>query len=405
MQLRNIEVIDSPLRPGRVRLVGEVSYDDPKLPAEQYWFDVPQEYRHELCDNGNMWLVCLMPLAVTLGEKLTIKLPVDRVLYKNLKKVQTIWKSWYPHLSTVNIDAPLTDMDPPRAAKRNAAFFSGGIDSFHTILRQEPESDLEDKLPVEDLLTIGGFDIPIENIEAFEEMHRSLKATAQRLGKNSIDVLTNIRATAWKRAAWGWLAYGSGLATVAHLFEKRLANVLIASSGGYRGLYFRGSHVLTDPLLSSSQLQIVHDGAEATRIEKTQFIMNSPVVRESLHVCYKLGNDKNCSRCSKCYRTMLTLDIMGVLHEFKTFDLRFYRTTWSHNIVIKEEYDRIYMDEIKDLARAHGRRDIVSIINASIRRSLVFNPLITLSRKLKNRSWTRPFAWPLDKWLIAHLIQ
>jgi hypothetical protein len=404
--LKRIEIGKSPLQPDRVRLSGQVVYNDKTLPAETYWFDVPEEYRGELSETGNPWLICLIPLAVTLGEPLRIDLPVDTVLYKNIQKLQTIWKCWYPHLSVVPVEADLADHGPDAGPKRNAAFFSGGIDSFYTVLRHEPSgSDMEDKIPIDDLLTIGGFDIPVENFKEFEAMHRSLKKTASRLGKNSIDVLTNIRATAWNRASWGWLTYGCGLATIAHLFEKRFDHVLIASSGGYRHMYYRGSHVLTDPLLTSSRLKFVHDGAEATRVEKTQFIAHSPEAMDTLHVCYKLGSEKNCGRCSKCYRTMFTLDILGVLDKFKTFDLNRYNAGKTHNIVIKEEYDRIFMNEIKELARGLGRRDMVTIIDASFRRSNFFNPLITLAKKLRNRPWTRPAGAFMDKYLLSHLIQ
>src|SRR5262249_28976707 len=126
--------IDCPAA-GRVRLSAQVRYDDAKLPAETYWFDVPERYAGGLSATGNAWLVCLAPLAATLGGPLRISLPVDRLLARNVGELLSIWTGWYPELRTVPLELEVSDRELEGTLGRTGAFFSGGIDSFYTVLR------------------------------------------------------------------------------------------------------------------------------------------------------------------------------------------------------------------------------------------------------------------------------
>jgi hypothetical protein len=400
--LKRIEIIPSPLKSDRVRLLGEVVYDDNTLPGEIYWFDVPQEYRNFLSENGNPWLVCLVPLAMTLGEPLKINLPVDRVLLKNVRQLQLIWKSWYPYLTKVAIEAPAADLHREGPGK-TAAFFSGGIDSFFTILRHS-KLDFLGRLPVDELITVGGFDIPVERQREFEVMRAYLEKSASRLGIQFVDISTNIKDTSWSKARWGKLAHGCGLATIAHLLDKRFSNMLVGSTGGYANLRPWGSHVLTDPLLSSGQMTFVHDGSEFSRIKKTQLVLHYPEAMEALHVCFRLASDKNCCRCMKCYRTMMTLDILNAKDKAPTFDWNLYKIGEIQNLLPRALVDYEYMCDIRLLAREHGRLEIAREITKSLNRSKFYNPIITRIWDWRTRPYFRRLGVFVDERLLSHLI-
>jgi len=83
-----------------------------------------------------------------------------------------------------------------------------------------------------------------------------------------------------------------------------------------------GSHPLLDPLWSTESVGIVNDGAEATRIQKIQWqIARSDVALRHLRVCWEnQDSDYNCGRCEKCIRTMVNLEIAGVLKQCLSFD-------------------------------------------------------------------------------------
>ena len=68
-----------------------------------------------------------------------------------------------------------------------------------------------------------------------------------------------------------------------------------------------------------NHLEVRHDGAEASRVEKTAVVAESHVAVEVLHVCPQELGDHNCGSCAKCSRTMMTLDVFGKLGFTRTF--------------------------------------------------------------------------------------
>lgn len=92
--------------------------------------------------------------------------------------------------------------------------------------------------------------------------------------------------------------------------------------------------------LCTETTSLYSDDATLTRFQKTDFIKDSELVQKHLYVCLKeqIKNDDkdapevfnssktmNCSRCEKCLRTLLALDILGVLPSFGgIFDINYY---------------------------------------------------------------------------------
>jgi hypothetical protein len=156
--------------------------------------------------------------------------------------------------------------------------------------------------------------------------------------------------------------------------ERLCGAGLIPSSCGAEVLEPRGLHPLSCPMFSTSSTRIVYDGAGHTRAQKLENIVESRIVRENLHGCF-LGqdthgqDDTNCSRCGKCIRTMLVLDILGKLQECKTFDLSRYRVELAGCMDVTHPVNRSFHDETRALALSKGRSDIVRQIVVSLKRS------------------------------------
>lgn len=387
MELKKISLSSSGL--SRVRLEGEVVYGDGSDSPEVYWFDFPDEYKNDISLNGNPWVALLLPLAMKLGEPLKISLPVDAKLRVNLDKLQTIWKCWYPYLKNIQIETngtlPVLKMD----SRSTAAFFSGGVDSFFTVLRHQ--NDPDSGYDIDYLLTVWGFDISLQEVVAFNRMRDRHEAVAENLGKSFIDVHTNLKINRWGNALdWGRLSHGSALATVGLLFERKFKNILIASTGGYEDLKPWGSHVLTDHLFSTSSMNIAHDGAEFNRYQKAEFIASSDVAMSNLHVCYRLGLDHNCSDCDKCVRSMLMFELMGKLDSAKTFETSKFNLKKIERFFLNKPWDYHYAQLSRGVALNKGRSDVVRALDRSIYRS--------------NRLAKRVAAWQqicqkIDRWL------
>jgi hypothetical protein len=126
-------------------------------------------------------------------------------------------------------------------------------------------------------------------------------------------VETNLHALRDGVVSWR-LYHGAALASVALLLAPRFHRVLIPASQSYADLFPLGSHPLVDPLWSTEDTELVHDGCEATRSERVARIAQSATALRWLRVCSEeAGEGDNCGRCEKCLRTMIGLRIAGAL--------------------------------------------------------------------------------------------
>lgn len=78
----------------------------------------------------------------------------------------------------------------------------------------------------------------------------------------------------------------------------------------YSQLVPLGSHPLTEPLWSNESVEIVHEGAEARRVDKVTMIAGNKLALINLRVCFDDMN-ANCGRCVKCLRTMFPLHLLN----------------------------------------------------------------------------------------------
>lgn len=368
MRIAEPEIVPAPGDTDRVRLTARVEYES--IPGgEDCWFEVSETLAADLSDSGNPWLLALLPLAARLGEPVRVGAPVDPALLKSVHDLQRIWVSWYPDLECSLVEAPVREQTRTEREGRVAAFYSGGVDSSFTAVRERSGTALVPGCEVQELITVGGFDIPLENKSALEGLRERSARTARKLGKRSVWIRTNLRETELKRAHWGRLVHGCALGAVGLVFEKRYDVLLIASTGGYRDLHPWGSHPLTDPLMSTADTRFVHDGAAYTRTEKTRTLVRHPAIRDVLQVCFESRTDRNCGRCNKCLRTMLRLELLGYLDRSPTFPAEQVDLKRLDQMRDLRPWDVRELRDLEELADARGRRDVADAIRGRIRRA------------------------------------
>lgn len=126
---------------------------------------------------------------------------------------------------------------------------------------------------------------------------------------------------------------------------------------------------LLAPLLSTDNTDIVIANPDMSRIEKTKYIINYKDVQENLYVCWKeliankhpeseialiKDNYLNCTRCDKCLRTLLAIDIMGKLNDFsQIFDIQYYNKAKAKYIakVIRQRKDNAFYTDLYNLIK------------------------------------------------------
>ncbi len=78
-----------------------------------------------------------------------------------------------------------------------------------------------------------------------------------------------------------------------------------------------GSHPSIDNNISWANVKVFHDGYELSRQEKIRYVIKN-YIRETgsyplIRVCTKkITNQFNCSKCEKCYRTIIGLLLGGI---------------------------------------------------------------------------------------------
>lgn len=384
MKLLGIDLCRSPLSPDRIRLSGRVRYRSGDPREESLWFEVPEDLEPEVSRSGDPWLAALLPLAATLGEDLVLPLPVDPVLRSGCRDVARVWKGWYGGLSVPELVAPVEGRGSRASEPRSGALFSGGVDSFFTLLRHEGNG-VPGHPPLTDLLTVWGLDVALANRAEGRKLESWSGRVASEAEKRAVFMVTNVRDTRWSEANWSKLSHGALLVACALTLQSRYRLVLVPSSVPYvRSRRRWGSHPLTDPMLSTGSTGVVHDGACARRTEKTARIARSELAMRYLRVCWAEGATDNCGRCGKCRRTMATLEVVEALQECTTFPDDALDLEALARSSFATAADRRMFERVIPFAAEHGRFDVADAIETAVRRArrreTVANALAKLGR-------------------------
>jgi hypothetical protein len=260
----------------------------------------------------------LMLVAVAHSRPLHLRGTVSPALLEHTSVAMRIWQSWKSSYRPVRIDATAVNIEAHRAP-RAASFFSGGVDSFYTLLNLASRYHAADPRAIEYLIICHGFEIPLTDPERFQRARRSAANVAAACGRRLVSCTTNAREF-MKDIDWLLFAFGPLLAGVGLALRSVVGCVYIPSGWAYDEMQPIAAHPMVDPLWSTEVVDIVHSGAEATRDRKVAKIAQSEIVREHLRVCWlNTSEDQNCCRCEKCLRTMVEFALLGMLEGSAAF--------------------------------------------------------------------------------------
>jgi hypothetical protein len=396
MRLADVAVL---ARDGRRRTTGTVLFADGS--REEYWFDLPA--RDHRADDGDPWAIALLPLAMSRGESLEIQLPVDPVLLRNLKLLQDIWSMWYPALSVVELQAPAAAAFS--RGDRVVSCFSGGVDSFFTLIRNHARFAPGDPRRISALMMVHGADVPVEDEETFRKLRERYRAVAADFGVTLIPARTNFRSGSLGRLSWPDLIHAACLAACGASLEADFGCLLVPSGTPYRwALTPWGSTPLTDPLFSSASLRVEHDGATHSRPEKIEFLSTHPVVQRQLRVCWRSKSDQNCGRCAKCFRTMAVLDAIGQLDAFTAFPRNTYSLAALGRVYCRSASEYLQLRLVYGHALIKGRSDLARAVGRALGRSDAMHAARTVTGFLARGPGLRALGSRLERYCLTSSI-
>ena len=322
------------------------------------WYDVPAKYASVLStDRGDAFAVALLFLAMRANEDIHVCAPLSSRLSYHLTEYQRIFCRWFSGLKTVRIrhDGSATWN---RAATGTGIFFSGGVDSFFSLWTHLGEREENPDYRVTHALYLDGFDTDGIHSAAYDNSLTAYRSLLRRLGVDLIPVRTNLK-TFVNEVTTGWEAHGAFLLSAPLLLQGLLRRCYVPSGVKYEDTA-EGSHPLVDHLLSTETLEVIHDGAWATRVEKTMAVASWPATYDHLYVCFGREGQalKNCCRCEKCIRTMIALDLAGALDRYTTFPLPLERRHVRGWQMPYFHYTGIFARQLYEVAKERGRTDL-----------------------------------------------
>lgn len=289
-----------------------VTIERPEHKRKLLWYRVPAEYGSFLTKTSEPFVLSALFGAMHEATDLYVHGQVSPSLLQNLEEFQQVWSCWRPDRYTrVEIKADV-ERDQPETSNSDGAIvaFSGGVDSCFTAWRHCTGSCGRLRRNLGAAVLVHGFDIPIEEKEAFNRVAEKSNKMLEGLSIEMITIATNFRQLG---DDWGD-AHGAAVASCLMLLQTGYGIGLIASTEPYNGLVLPwGSNPISDGLLSSDAFQTVHDGAAFTRSDKIRELLNWPEALQYLRVCWQgKQRDRNCSRCEKCIRTILNFRSIGL---------------------------------------------------------------------------------------------
>lgn len=246
---------------------------------------------------------------------------LDRVFYESIPEIKKGYAGISPMLTfkgRVEVgEIEEYDVSP---SEQVAAFFSGGVDAFATLIRHREETPI--------LLTMRGADIKLTDEEGWQVVHDHTLETARQFDlPEPMFITSNFRTFLREGELTNlvkssgcnyWLGYQCGIGLIGHaapiVFRRRLKTVYIASSNTICDRVIGGSDPSIDEKVCWAASSIVHDAYEWDRQRKLRSIVeyaHHTGTYPQLRVCWITSGGKNCSQCEKCLRTIYGLMAEG----------------------------------------------------------------------------------------------
>lgn len=355
----------------KVRLSADLVLNRGK--RQHIYFEIDKEFEKFISKSENPFIPVALAIAMSKGEDLEINGQCSRKVTSNIPNIMNILESWNAGFRNVSIHRQSFEKNGTRGAFVGC-FFSGGVDSFYTYIKNKQDIDY--------LLFVHGFDIPARNSEFYRKIEKRIVQISEKENIKLIRVKTNLREVTEKYFYWDMAV------------EFALASVSLFLSRGFRELYMScglsevgADHRFASPQLirlwSTEHMYIHHFGCQQDKIGKFKFLSKSKIVMENVRVCWlNKFNQYNCCECEKCFRSMLALYASGLLEKCKSFNKPI-DVSKLKNLNVDNSVLPYFIAVLKTLKKKDDRSPIRLALEECINRNLFPDPGQNLVRNLR----------------------
>lgn len=261
--------------------------------------------------------VCLaLPIAWLTDAQIVVD-ELDRSFYESIDAFRAGYAAMYPQIGFKGGVSAGALRENVWDASGAAVLFSGGLDSFHTLLSHMDEHPR--------LVALWGADVAWDNEAGWRQVLAQVRDTARQFHlpyhvartdfRAIIDewALTKFVRTFDQRLEW-WHDFQHGIGIVSHVAPLALTHgvgrVYIASSFTPDVAYTSASDPTIEGRMRFGSGAVIHDGYHSDRQTKLRFVCSWAKENGAdipLRVCWQSRDGRNCCACEKCYRTMMGL--------------------------------------------------------------------------------------------------
>lgn len=335
----------------------------------EVYFTLPSDYTHwfstDRCDG---FVVGLLFQAMARREDIRTELPMSSRLYHSLQEFFIpMMAQAFPDLHPIRI-LPASLVGYPSPARGVATGFSGGIDSFATVVQHLAREDSPSHKVSHFLFHNAGSHSTGDHEAArrlFWQRFETLKPFTDQVGIPFVAVDSNISEV----FPIDFIGMHSALnASIPLILQNQFQRYYYASTYKYAdcGVNRTDDIARFDPLafhlFSTEGLDCVSTGSQMSRVEKTLLVSEYEPSKKFLNVCVDPAFEgKNCSVCFKCCRTLMTLELLGKAEAYRgVFDLEKFRAIKNDYLLRLLRYKRgSFESEIAELYREVGAGPMV----------------------------------------------
>jgi len=304
---------------------------------KEYFFSVSEQYKDYLCNEvADAFLVAMLLPALFSGQDIKIEAPISQLLKYQIDNSVLFTLSHVFEKRPIRV-LPVSTIDPGYHPEAVVTGFSGGVDSFMSVLQHTSE-DCPDSLRLTHLTLFNVGNYGNDELNTQKSFHADAQR-AKQFSKVSGLPLVLLNSNVSKAYDVDEMIYGftprsiisiiSGILSLQKLFSV----YIVASSETIDALrldkWYQASYeTLIASFLSTTRTRIVIGNPDLTKVEKIKRIADNPIVQKNLYVCLadiinEIGNIKiekskisNCAECYKCLDTLVILDMLGYLDKY-----------------------------------------------------------------------------------------
>lgn len=332
------------IRTTKTSAIAECDLIGPGFP-EKLAFEVSIDHVLALdVEEPNWAAMALLYPAMLMGEELVIEADLSALLLHNMRNdLMALIRNFEPQTKLIRIDAGQSSRFLSAEGRDVMSGFSAGVDSFATLAIFSDEKLHRDlRLSALGTFHVGALGPTQGRPDLLEDALAHIQPIAQSKGLKLYGVscdMDPIFGAAKKHGPVGFAkTVGFRNAACGMALQKGVRTYMTAGHRAYgRASYGPAGTTETldpvfQPLLQTESFRTIPVAAGLSRLEKIKLLVERPDVRKHLNPCViqtdlrpKTGY-LNCSRCWKCSTTLLDLEVLGRLDDFRQiFDVDHYK--------------------------------------------------------------------------------